>query len=104
MSIIDKASAIKSLHPTSEFVLSNDTDLLWLSDDIAKPTDAEIDAELARLQAEHDGQQYARNRKEEYPPIENYLDAIVKGDEVQKQEYIDACLAVKAKYPKSETQ
>jgi hypothetical protein len=30
----------------------------------------------------------------------DYLDAIVKGDEQQKQAYIDACLAVKAKYPK----
>lgn len=40
------------------------------------------------------------NRRKEYPKIEDYLDAIVKGDELQKQAYIDACLAVKAKYPK----
>lgn len=29
-----------------------------------------------------------------------YLDAVVKGDEAQKQAYIDMCLAVKAKYQK----
>lgn len=41
-----------------------------------------------------------RKRKEEYPPYEDYLDAVVKNDEVQKQEYIDKCLEVKRKYPK----
>jgi hypothetical protein len=39
-------------------------------------------------------------RKEEYPPMADYLDAKVKGDEEQEQAYIDACQAVKAKYPK----
>lgn len=44
---------------------------------------------------------YYELRKKEYPPIEDYLDAIVKGDDKQKQAYIDACLSVKAKYPKA---
>ena len=43
---------------------------------------------------------YAELRAAEYPPTSMYLDAIVKGDEVQKQAYIDACLAIKTKYPK----
>jgi hypothetical protein len=43
---------------------------------------------------------YITKRQAEYPPMADYLDAIVKGDEQQKQAYIDACLAVKAKYPK----
>lgn len=41
-------------------------------------------------------------RKAEYPPISDYIDGIVKGDQAQVQAYIDACLAVKAKYPKPE--
>tara|TARA_R110000868_G_scaffold228179_1_gene481159 strand:+ start:1172 stop:1429 length:258 start_codon:yes stop_codon:yes gene_type:complete len=44
--------------------------------------------------------QYQRDRAAEYPSITDYLDGIVKGDHVQVQAYIDACLAVKAKYPK----
>jgi len=44
--------------------------------------------------------QYQRNRAAEYPPITDYIDGIVKGDQAQIQAYIDACLAVKAKYPK----
>lgn len=39
-------------------------------------------------------------RAAEYPPMADYLDGIVKGDQSQVQAYIDACLAVKAKYPK----
>lgn len=38
-------------------------------------------------------------RANEYPPMEDYLDGIAKGDDDQVQAYKDACLAVKAKYP-----
>ena len=43
---------------------------------------------------------YKELRAKEYPPITDYIDGIVKGDNAQVQAYIDACLAVKAKYPK----
>jgi len=46
--------------------------------------------------------EYQRNRADEYPPMTDYLDGIVKGDAVQVQKYIDDCLAVKQKYPKPE--
>jgi hypothetical protein len=43
---------------------------------------------------------YADKRRAEYPPIEDYLDGVVKGDQAQIDAYIAACQAVKAKYPK----
>jgi hypothetical protein len=43
---------------------------------------------------------YSQLRAAEYPPVTDYLDAIVKGDTAQQQAYIDACQAVKVKYPK----
>lgn len=43
---------------------------------------------------------YQELRAAEYPDYKVYLDGIVKGDAAQVQSYIDACLAVKAKYPK----
>lgn len=43
---------------------------------------------------------YKELRAAAYPPITNYLDGVVKGDASQVQAYKDACLAVKAKYPK----
>lgn len=45
---------------------------------------------------------YTQLRAQEYPSITEYLDGVVKGDQEQIQAYIDACLAVKAKYPKPE--
>ena len=47
--------------------------------------------------------QYQRDRKQEYPPIEDYIDGVVKGDQTQIDEYIQKCVAVKAKYPKPST-
>jgi hypothetical protein len=47
-----------------------------------------------------DPDEYKRLREFAYPPMADYIDGIVKGDEAQVQAYIDACLAVKAKYPK----
>ena len=44
--------------------------------------------------------EYQRQRKNEYPPAEDYIDGVVKGDQDQIDEYIQKCLAVKAKYPK----
>jgi hypothetical protein len=44
--------------------------------------------------------QYQRDRKQEYPPIEDYIDGVVKGDQTQIDEYIQKCIAVKEKYPK----
>ena len=43
---------------------------------------------------------YAEKRRVEYPPIEEYVDGVVKGDQAQIDAYIAACQAVKAKYPK----
>ena len=43
---------------------------------------------------------YVDKRKNEYPPIENYIDGVVKGDQSQIDEYIQKFLEVKAKYPK----
>lgn len=45
---------------------------------------------------------YAQKRAAEYPPITDYLDGVVKGDQAQIDAYIAACLAVKAKYPKEQ--
>lgn len=43
---------------------------------------------------------YANLRAAEYPPMADYLDAVVKGDQAQIDKYIADCLAVKAMYPK----
>jgi len=43
---------------------------------------------------------YVDKRAAEYPPITDYLDGVVKGDQTQIDKYIADCQAVKTKYPK----
>ena len=64
----------------------------WVLEDIPQPN---VDPELPPVELT-----YAQKRAAEYPPMADYLDAIVKGDQAQLQLYIENCLAVKAKYPK----
>lgn len=52
------------------------------------------------VQAEMQANAYIAQRAAEYPPITDYLDGVVKGDQAQIDAYIAACQAVKAKYPK----
>lgn len=56
--------------------------------------------ELEKVKKEYADTEYQRLRAKEYPPITEYLDAVVKGDQEQMQAYIDACLSIKIKYPK----
>ena len=97
---VSKFDAILSLKPNAKFTVRGNETIEWLDDTETQPSDTEIQNEMDRLQAEHDALEYQRKRKAEYPPMADYLDAIVKGDDAQKQKYIDDCLAVKEKYPK----
>jgi hypothetical protein len=47
---------------------------------------------------------YRELRAMEYPPMADYIDGVVKGDQAQIDKYIADCLAVKSKYPKSSSQ
>ena len=91
--------ALSNLRPDAQFIIRGN-DIEWLTDGVTTPTEAEITAEVARLQAEYDNNEYQRQRASEYPPITDYLDGVVKGDQAQIDAYIAACQAVKAKYPK----
>ena len=74
-------------------------------DDTAGAFDAQgnkVEINMTLVNAWQNPEQYKYQRAKEYPPITDYLDGIVKGDTEQVQDYIDACLAVKAKYPKPE--
>jgi hypothetical protein len=74
-------------------------------DDTAGAFDAEgnkIEIDMAAVNAWVDPNAYKYQRAEEYPPITDYIDGVVKGDQAQIDAYIAACLAVKAKYPKEQ--
>jgi hypothetical protein len=60
----------------------------------------EVSYDKAAVEAYVNAHAYIAKRQAEYPPITDYLDGMVKGDQDQIDAYIAACLAVKAKYPK----
>ena len=93
--IFNKGHALLSLRPGTEWSVTDNV-LTW-SDSTTPPTDDEINAEIARLQAEYDNSVYQRNRAAEYPSVVDQLDKMFHSgfqawkDEIQK---------VKEKYPK----
>jgi hypothetical protein len=96
-----KADAIYSLKPGAKWCLRDD-DLSWEEGNSqTEPTNAEIDAEIIRLQSEYDAQEYARSRKPEYPDIGDQLDDLYhKG--AFSDEMAVKIKAVKDAHPKPE--
>ena len=90
-----------SLNEIFAYEADGSQDLIIPKDYVAI-TDAEADQlRTANAQAIFNALDYANKRRAEYPPVTDYLDAVVKGDQAGIAAYIAACQAVKAKYPKS---
>ena len=92
------AEALNNLSINSEWELQDGKIIEWFTGE--RPTEAEIDAEVIRLQAEYDSQEYARNRQAEYPSIADLVVALYDTDDKSAVEAKRA--AVKLKYPKPE--
>jgi len=98
----DVVGAINSLVPNAKFTLvgGDYENVIW-NDDRTKPSEAEVNAEISRLQAEYDAKQYARSRASEYPSIGDQLDMLYHDKVNGTSTWQDAIQAVKDKYPKS---
>ena len=101
---IDKTSALQSLTPNAEWVLRGD-DLEWLDTTQTQPTDAEIQAEVTRLQAIYDNNQYQRDRQyastgDQLDVLWHSIDAGEFGDTAKQSEFYIANKAVKDANPK----
>ena len=99
MNELRKVDAVLSLKPGAKFVWVGQaySGLNWRDDSQTKPTEAEIDAELTRLQTDYTNKKYQRDRAAEYPSVVDQLDDIYHNG-------IDAWKATikttKDKYPK----
>ena len=97
---ITSLQAILTLKPNAQFHLQDDI-LTWNDKVQTEPTQAEIDAEVIRLQAEYDAQEYARTRKIKYPDIGDQLDDLYhKG--AFSDEMAAKIKAIKDAHPKPE--
>ena len=93
--------AVTSLAPDGEFIILDGdySTIEWIVVPATIPTQAEIDAEVIRLQAEYDSQEYARNRKTEYDAL-NQFELISDDDVNGTTTHKDAIAAIKTKSPK----
>jgi len=92
------STAILSLLPGAIFAITdNQYSTIEWNDNRTKPTEAEVNAEVARLQAEYDAKEYQRKRAAEYPSFAEQFDTLYHGGYDAWKATIDS---VKAKYPK----
>ena len=97
--MITKTEAIRSLAPGAKFTNVHDV-ITWYSDDIAQPSDSDVDAEIVRLQAEYDSQESARNRATAYASTGDQLDMQYWDSVNDTTTWKDHIASVKAQFPK----
>jgi uncharacterized small protein (DUF1192 family) len=97
--MITKANALHSLRPGAQWVLRGD-ELEWLDTEQTQPTDAEIAAEITRLEADYAAKKYQRDRAKAYPSLAEQMDMqywdSINGTTV----WADTIAAIKAQFPK----
>ena len=100
---ITTTDALLSLKPGAQWVLNGDV-LDWHDEVQTEPTQSAIDAEVIRLQAVYDGNDYQRTRADAYAELKEQFDLLYhdmtagKGDATG--EWYKAVKAVKDATPK----
>jgi hypothetical protein len=94
---IGTLQAIRAINPKAQVIIYGPDDIEW-KNGTAEISKADIDAKIVELEAEWTAQEYARNRKAEYPDWGSQLNKIYDdGIAKWKSEMVDP---IKAKYPK----
>ena len=87
--------AVLALDPNASCSISNG--VLDLGENVNNITESQIDTKLSELISEYDAQEYARNRKAEYPDMGTQFNKIYDdGIDAWKTDMVDP---IKAKYP-----
>jgi hypothetical protein len=96
---MNKVDALQSLRPGAQWDLRGD-ELEWHDTEQTRPTDAEIAAEITRLEADYAAKQYQRDRAAAYPSLAEQMDMqywdSVNGTTV----WADTIAAIKQEHPK----
>ena len=94
--------ALINLKPNSSFVWKDEEDfstLVYRTKESDVPTFDEIKAQVVKDEAEFKAQEYARNRQQEYPDLQECIHAILDDDLTALQAKRKL---IKEKYPKPE--
>jgi hypothetical protein len=93
------ANALKSLRPGAQWILRGD-DLEWLDQTQSQPSDAEIQAEVARLTALEPARIAGENRRAAYAAEADPLFFKAQRGEATMAEWQAKVAEIKARYPK----
>ena len=99
---MDRYEVIKSLVGGQ---ISSTQDGIIYHDGQTPPSEAEIDAEVIRMEKEYSDNEYARIRENEYPSIKDVTVALAEkaeGDSTMWDKITAERSAVKSKFPKPE--
>ena len=95
--------AIRNVYANA-ITIDGDSDVWDADGTVVVIDEALVQAEFARLQAEYDSQEYARNRAAEYPSLDELVVALWEGVVEERMASVTALeavrQAVKTKYPK----
>jgi hypothetical protein len=99
--MIDKTNALFSLRPSAEWVLRGD-ELEWLDANQTQPTDAEIEAEVARLTALEPARIATENRRAAYITEADPLFFKAQRGEATMEEWQAKVAEIKSRFPKGD--
>ena len=91
--------ALNSLRPKADWLLRGE-ELEWLDTTQTQPTDAEITAEVTRLQTEYDSNLFQRQRATDYPSLQDQADMQYWDSVNGTTTWLDAINEIKTRYPK----
>ena len=94
------ADILLSLRPGAKFVTRGESEIEWHDSEQTQPTQEEIDAERARLQAEYDSKAWSRARQSAYPSWQEQMDMMYHDQTEGSRTWLDAIEAVKEAHPK----
>ena len=97
--MITKANALQSLRPGAEWVLRGD-ELEWLDANQTQPSDAEIEAEVARLTALEPARIATENRRAAYMAESDPLFFKAQRGEATMDEWQAKVVEIKTRFPK----
>jgi len=96
-------TAIRNTHP-SVVTINGDIEAWDEQGNVVELDESLITAEVTRLQAEYDSNQYQRDRAKDYAPIADQLDmlwhAIDQGIDLKQSDFYTGNKAVKDAHPK----
>tara|TARA_R100000781_G_scaffold15339_1_gene12674 strand:+ start:595 stop:897 length:303 start_codon:yes stop_codon:yes gene_type:complete len=99
--MIDIAIAIHKINSNAGFVIrDNDVNQIEWADGTTPISKADIEAKQAELQTEYDAAKYQRDRKTEYPSIQDQLDMQYWDKKNGTTTWVDAVAKVKSDNPK----